>query len=77
MRGLKSEDFVATIDFLYFGEENVFRKNLDSFLALADKLRLKGLMDNSDKSKESTKDVGPIHQSTIMVKTEKMNQNQI
>merc|ERR1712129_557221 len=44
MRGLKSEDLVAMIDFLYFGEANVYQENLDSFLAVAEELRLKGLM---------------------------------
>jgi len=44
MRGLKSEDIVAMIDFLYFGEANVFQENLDSFLAVAEELQLKGLM---------------------------------
>ena len=32
MRGLKSEDLLAIIDFLYFGEANVFQENLESFL---------------------------------------------
>ena len=31
-------------DFLYYGEPNVYRKNLDSFLAVAEELQLKGLM---------------------------------
>ena len=43
MKGLKSEDLLAVIDFLYCGEANVFQDNLDSFLALAQELRLKGL----------------------------------
>lgn len=43
MRGLKSEDLSAMIDFLYSGEANVLQENLDSFLALADELQLKGL----------------------------------
>ena len=33
MRGLKSEDLIAMIDFIYFGEANVFQENFDSFLA--------------------------------------------
>ena len=33
MRGLKSKDLVAMIDFLYHGEANVYQENLDSFLA--------------------------------------------
>merc|ERR1712129_192410 len=44
MRGLKSEDLVAMIDFLCFGEANVYQESLDSFLAVAEELRLKGLM---------------------------------
>ena len=46
MRGLKSEDLVAMIDFLYFGEANVYQENLDSFLAVAEELQLKGLGGN-------------------------------
>ena len=36
MRGLKSEELMAIIDFLYHGETNVPQENLDSFLALAE-----------------------------------------
>ena len=43
MRGVKEEVLVAIVDFLYKGEANVFQENLDSFLALAEELRLKGL----------------------------------
>ena len=55
MRGLKSEDLLAIVDFLYFGEANVFQENLDTFLALAEELQLKGLTgaDNSGKAKEA------------------------
>lgn len=44
MRGLKSEDLVTMIDFLYLGEANVQQENLDSFLAVAEELQLKGFM---------------------------------
>ena len=43
MRGMKSIDLAAMVDFLYFGEANVYQENLDSFLALAEELQLKGL----------------------------------
>ena len=48
MRGIKSEDLSAIIDFLYCGEANVFQENLDSFLAIAEELKLKGLMGQKD-----------------------------
>ena len=44
MRRLKSEDLLTMIDFVYFGEANVYQENLDSFLAVAEELQLKGLM---------------------------------
>ena len=46
MRGLKSEDLVTMVDFLYHGEANVYQENLDSFLAIAEELQLKGLQGN-------------------------------
>ena len=44
MRGVKFDDLIAIVDFLYCGETNVFQENLDSFLAIAEELQLKGLM---------------------------------
>ena len=48
MRGMKSDDLLAIVDFLYRGEANVFQENLDSFLAIAEELQLKGLMGKTD-----------------------------
>ena len=47
LRGFQSKDLVAVLDFLYFGEANVFQENLDSFLAMAEELKLKGLTDQT------------------------------
>jgi len=49
MRGLKSENLLTFVDFLYFGEVNILQENLDPFLALAEELGLKGVTgaDNS------------------------------
>ena len=47
MREIKSENLQAIVDFLYCGEANVFQENLDSFLAIAEELQLKGLMDKT------------------------------
>ena len=35
MRGMKAEDLVAIVDFLYYGEANLSESNIDGFLALA------------------------------------------
>ena len=43
MKGVKSDNLSAMVEFLYNGEANVDQENLDNFLALADDLKLKGL----------------------------------
>ena len=43
LRGYQTRDFVSILDFLYFGEANVFQEDLDSFLAIAEEIKLKGL----------------------------------
>ena len=50
VRGMKSVDLVAMVDFLYFGEANVYQENLNSFLAIAEELQLKGLQGSNDQN---------------------------
>ena len=59
MRGMKSDDLLAIVDFLYCGEANIFQENLDSFLAIAEELELKGLMGN-EKMKDFEVNVKPL-----------------
>ena len=54
MRGVKSENLLAIVDFLYCGEANVFQENLDSFLAIAEELKLKGLMGQIEDAEKKT-----------------------
>ena len=48
LRGVKSDDLLAIIDFLYFGEAKVYQEHLDSFLCLAKEVQLEGLMNQFD-----------------------------
>ena len=59
MRGLKYENLLSLVDFLYLGEANVHQDNLDSFLAIAEELRLKGL-DKREEEVEPTPSKGEI-----------------
>jgi hypothetical protein len=54
MRGMRSEDLVAVIDFIYLGETNIFQENLDGFLAIAEELSLKGLVGSNNDTEENT-----------------------
>ena len=60
MRGLKSEDLSAIIDFLYRGETNVCQDNLDSFLAIAEELKLKGLMGQTNHKDDKAENPQPM-----------------
>ena len=58
MKGVKSENLVAMVDFFYHGEANVFQENLDSFLVLAEEFQLKGMRGNQTK-KETPEEFSP------------------
>ena len=53
MRGVKYNDLEAIVEFIYFGETNVDQENLDSFLAIAEELQLKGLVETNVEEKKS------------------------
>ena len=54
MRGIKLEDLEAIVDFLYYGEANIYHENLETFLHIAEELDLKGLNQTKVTSSEST-----------------------
>ena len=43
MRGIKSTELVAIMDFMYKGEANIYQENLNAFMIIAEELQLKGL----------------------------------
>jgi len=59
MRGMKSEDLIALMDFLYFGETNVYQERIDTFLAVAEELQLKGLMGSPAQNEPEYSNVVP------------------
>ena len=75
MRGSRSDDLLAILDFLYFGETEVFQENLESFLGLAQELRLNGLVgaENIGKLRDppsEASEAGKIHENIPPVKKE-------
>ena len=47
LRGVTYSDLVSALDFMYHGEVSVAQNNLNSFLALAEDLEIKGLTQNN------------------------------
>ena len=75
LKGAKFEDLLAIVDFLYFGEANVFQENLDAFLSMAEELKLKGLTGQKDMSGESFEVNQTKMSAQPTVKKEKLNIN--
>ena len=67
IRGMRFEHLLAIVDFLYRGEASVFQDDLDSFLAIAEELQLKGLMDRrvEDKLLSSYQGLTPLNAEAV------------
>ena len=63
MRGVRSKDLLAIVDFIYQGEANIYQEDLDGFLALAEELQLKGLYSTGDVTNDIEE---PVQKPTIM-----------
>ena len=66
MMGVKYEDLEAIIDFLYTGEANVSKENLDRFLSVAGDLKLNGLA--REEAKQPQK---PLKQNIFLLRRER------
>jgi len=56
MKGVKYTDLQSVLNFMYHGEVNVAQEELNSFLAVAEDLRVKGLTQNNSNSKSNHTD---------------------
>ena len=57
MKGINAEDLSAIVEFLYNGETTIYPENLDTFLNLAEELKLKGLAGEEERKKTEIKAV--------------------
>eukprot|EP00088_Acartia_fossae_P002691 TRINITY_DN11106_c1_g1_i1.p1 TRINITY_DN11106_c1_g1~~TRINITY_DN11106_c1_g1_i1.p1 ORF type:complete len:466 (-),score=142.67 TRINITY_DN11106_c1_g1_i1:648-2045(-) len=53
LRGIKAQDMEAILSFMYMGQVNVAQEQLDSFLRVAEDLKVKGLSQNNNKPNNS------------------------
>ncbi len=58
LRGVRFSDLESVLDFMYHGEVNVAQDDLNSFLAVAEDLQVKGL------TQQNTKDLGGVAKKT-------------
>jgi len=55
LKGVKYVDLVAVLNFMYHGEVNVAQEELNSFLAVAEELKVKGLTQNNSEGGKSAR----------------------
>ena len=78
LKGFQSKDFASILDFLYSGEAYVHQEDLDSFLAIAEEIQLKGLTgQTSIEDEEKTKFVEPLNRNKNMFQKAKAHQQKI
>jgi len=59
LKGVKYEDILSVLNFMYHGEVNVAQEELNSFLAVAEDLQVKGLTQNNSNQSQPTAQVPP------------------
>jgi len=59
LKGVKYIDLVAVLNFMYHGEVNVAQEELNSFLAVAEELKVKGLTQNGSEKSSGRNDAMP------------------
>lgn len=55
LKGVKYKELLSVLNFMYMGEVNVAQEELNSFLAVAEDLRVKGLTQNNSEAGDKTK----------------------
>merc|ERR1712123_486320 len=53
LKGVKYKELLSVLNFMYMGEVNVAQEELNSFLAVAEDLRVKGLTQNNSSSEQT------------------------
>jgi len=71
LKGVKFTDLQSVLNFMYHGEVNVAQEELNSFLAVAEDLRVKGLTQNNSnnpKQKDTYQQPPPPKSSTVLTR---------
>jgi len=59
LKGVKLSNLQSALDFIYRGEANVAKEDLNSFLAVAEELKIKGLTGNQSSNKQPSSSTAP------------------
>jgi len=64
LKGVKYEDILSVLNFMYHGEVNVAQEQLNSFLAVAEDLQVKGLTQTGLKQQQTSQSIPASKRST-------------
>ena len=57
MRGMKSDDLLSVVDFMYYGQAEIYQDNLENFMKIAEELKIKGLQREAKEDKGNSPDI--------------------
>jgi len=80
LKGVSFRDLKFVLNFMYHGEVNVAQEELNSFLALAEELKVKGLSKDADEPSKAPNDLNSSNEMIMMkpeVILEEVNQNYV
>ena len=67
MWDVKAEDLKLLLDFMYQGQVNVAHENLNSFLALAERLQVRGLTSNIASNNSHRTSTNSLHSMDLLL----------
>ena len=66
MRGMKSDDLLSVVDFMYYGQAEIYQDNLENFMKIAEELKIKGLQREAKEDKGNSPDISEnVNQSSL------------
>ena len=73
MRGVKAKELVAILDFIYYGEANIYQEDMNAFLALAKDLQFKGMSGAQDDTGDNVEYINRNPQRNSILGQEEFN----
>jgi len=74
LKGVRYTDLLSVLNFMYHGEVNVAQDDLNTFLSVAEDLKVKGLTQSSSSSNNSYQTSPPRQLTTVNQQTKRNNQ---
>ena len=77
LKGVQYEDIIAVLNFMYHGEVNVAQEELNTFLEVAEDLKVKGLTQNNQHEQQPAKESKCLNETSNMTQKQRPHKPQL